>query len=292
MASKQGLLSVGATTAVAALLGILLFPANARGKSRLPLSPTQLAARKRKAWAAAEERAASMKPARSRLAVGDFTGALREFRRLDARGGERFTRQEAMCLLHLGRAKEGLALISGTRGSDLGIDDRMQTQAVLAVSAHDRKALDQTYATRKGLDLKEAERALHSHPSVNPNPPPNPDRDEAHFLMSLAWDFGAHYDREAMHILADEAMRLGATDVDSLQQYAASCASNGDLGQALTLCKKASALAKSRKEKLEADSSLYRMKNLVFQLTRTQSLAEVEESRHKLYRASYFLITW
>jgi hypothetical protein len=282
MALKFGLVTA------AALLMTIPPVTLAQGRPGLPPDPI----RRESSRQAAKERAARLKPILARLAVNDFSGALKAFRSLDAIGPEHFTPQEARCLLHLSRSREGLTLLAGPKGADLNRDQRVMLQAALAISAHDPKALEEAYRSRPpSIHLRPAT-GEPMHEPVNPNPPPDPNRDLPHFLMRLAWQFGGMYDREAMHLLADEGMRRGATDVSSLLQYAALCADNADFTQAMGLCKRAVASAKTREERTATAESVSRMQSLIYQLTRTQSLAQVEEARRKQYRSTYFLRSW
>jgi hypothetical protein len=181
----------------------------------------------------------------------------------------------------MGRPADGLALLKSTEAREIPDEIRGQIEAALAVAAHDERSLMEALAVQEryarmraapvGRPQLEALDAPVAHGSIP----------VAKRLIEVAVGFGSRYDREALELVGDEAVRRGATDSDSLIQYAALVGSNGDLRKALGIFELAARNATDGSERQAADLRAYDIKNIIYQFTRGQTIEQEEQRRHK-----------
>jgi hypothetical protein len=278
---------VGAIGVVAAIL----MPVRAQSASPSRMTPEERRARQEIVRQRNLERSARMRPAVDLAVAHDYAGALKEFKELDGQGTEKFARQEAECLLRLGRAKEGLVVIRSAHNNAGGIHPRYLTQTALAVAARDEDALFEALSVPERIARTVAAHGTEGPPAYRA-PIARESIPVTERLKQVAIELGRHYNRFAMHIVGDEALRRGVSDPEWLIQYASVVSCNGDTRQALALYELAADKASDEKVKLHALSSVTRLKNYISLVTRERTIEEEEERKHEANDRTAYREVW
>lgn len=280
MKPKTNLLVPAAVIVAAAIAAPSFFSSNAHTKQTFPASPAQIKAQQERAQREDDARAARMEPAVDLAVKGDYAGALAEFKKLDALGGEQYPRQEALCLLHLGRPSEGLRVLRSATAVDMSFACGDAVRVALAVAAHDESALMQ------GLAVLERNARVSAAPPKGKEAAQNATISPhsiavSRRLMEAAIELGRRYDRQALELVGDEAVRRGATDAESLIQYGALVSSNGDLRKARALFETASRNATDDLHRKWAEGNIYDLTNYIAITARKRSVEDEEARQHK-----------
>jgi tetratricopeptide (TPR) repeat protein len=287
----QLVVTVVALTCVATATAFLLHPSFATARAQGSQTNERQQAREEQSVLASEERATAMKPAVDMAVIGDYSGALKEFENLQSNGMNGLVLQRARCLFHLHRAKEGLQLLTSAPTDSMSIEIRTRWQVPLALAAGDKDALAAALSQRERIaraGLADAEKRVATFDQrIDVRTIPVTKR-----LLAIAVELGRSYDREAMYLVSEEALRKGDEDAESLIQLASVAASNGDLRRSMSLYERARGIATEQDQRKLVDTALYDLGNIVHLVTRDRSIQQEEDRRHREYAEKHGRMFW
>lgn len=269
-------LSIVATTALGAT-GYVLFTPLVTAKDIPRQTAKQEKAYIEKKIRDQESRFAKLKPIIDTALKGNYARAYNDLSALEVEGSESFLKQKVMCLLK-GDAREGLALLKAAKKNEISLERAAKLHVALAVKARDEREL--VFALAEW-----GREATYADPRSGPV-------QECDALMKVAISFGEDYDRETMHLLADEAIRRGSRDLNDLLNYAHCSRNNGDLRKSLKLFEKAQGVTVNSRLKKQLEGTIYDTRNIIYQFTRNRSIQEEEAARQKECREKFWARRW
>jgi tetratricopeptide (TPR) repeat protein len=223
------------------------------------------------------------KPAVDNYFRGNYETALHQFAQNPVAGfGHSW--KIATCLLRLGRSDEALATFD--KPVDEDPQDYYDLRIALAVASKNERELQDAVRRAAGYRILSQTGVSFADRRKIGQPATLDSKAFAKWMMASACSFGDKYDYQTMHLVANEAMKRGATDLESLSDYAAECRSNGDVRQALSLAEKAESLASGR-DRVVAHGVVYDLKNLIYQYSKVRPIAEQEKRWHEASDSFY-----
>lgn len=239
-----------------------------------------------------EELAERVEPAIDLVVAGDYAGALRQFGELEGEGVEGLAHDKLLCLLHLGRGPDGLAMMRSLGPQEISLGLRNRLAPVLALVAHDETALHQFLIERVRFDRLTNATSHQQNQWARTAQVDERDVRTADLLMEIACEFGERYDDEMLHVVGEEAVRRGCTDQHLLSQYAKWLELNGNLREAVAKFRALQQSATDPEVRAYASRQIYDTNNIIHQFTRGRSIEEEEQRRHQLFRDKYFRQSW